>query len=491
MGAAEHGHRSVTPLGSLAPARQSSQEPGGARAENDRRPTVLGKDGWLAFVLGTVAQCYLVLLLALTAIGTLPLAFGWDASVVQTGSMRPDIAPGDLVQTSPLPDSEPVPLGAVVQFSAPAAGGGEHQVVHRIVAKGDATGEWVTQGDANIDPDSTALTREKITGQGRLLVRWVGLPSLWWSTGQLGPFLAWLVGTVAATWLTLWTWPGDDSRRTDARGVQVPRARSGLGRARRGSAVPRPGARRAWVRTSAVVGLAALAAGTLALVGPERASAAFTARTTNVNSTFTVASWSNLSLGRASTYAILACTRISNADSHSVVLGNVGVTPGTSVSGFNAVDITGNVDKNTPGAANARTDALAVYDAIGRRPATGSAPATVTGTLLPGTLRRTGPVTLQGTVTLDARGDASSVFVVQADALTFAPGTKVVLANGAATDKVFFVSGSTATVGSAVALRGVLLAQSDVSLDKDTTVAGRVISLQGGVSTKSVSVTQP
>ena len=470
VGAAERGPHDphlVTLLGSLAPARTLPQEPGSARAETDPRPSVLGKDGWFAFVLGTVAQCYLVLLIALVGIATLPVALGWQASVVQTGSMRPHIQPGDVVLSSPLPDDQPVPLGSVVQFRAPAVGGGEHQVVHRIVAEGDTAGEWVTRGDANADQDSTALTRDKITGQGRLLVRWVGLPSLWWSTGQLAPLATFLVVTVAATWLTLWTWPGSDRSRR----VRAPRERLG--------------------RTAAVVGVVGLAAATMALVAPEQSSAAFTAKTANVQSTFKVASWSTLSLGRATSYAVLACTRITNSDSHSTVLGSIGVAPGTSVTGFNAVDVTGAVDKNTPGAVNARADAQALYGAIAARSATGTAPATLTGTLTPGTLRSAGAVTVQGTLVLDARGDASAVFVVQAGALSFAPSTQVVLTNGAAADKVFFVSDSTTTAGTSAALGGVLLGQGDITLDKGTTLTGRAISLQGAVATKNASIVQP
>jgi signal peptidase I len=475
----------MTLLGSPPRADIAPHGPGGARTEGPpRTPTaVLSRDGWLALVLGTAARCYLVLLLSLTAIATLPTALGWEASVVQTGSMRPHIQPGDVVLSSPLPDSDPVPLGSVVQFTAPAAGGGEHQVVHRIVAPGDSPHEWVTQGDANIDPDSTALTRDKITGQGRLLVRWAGLPSLWHGTGQTGPLLAWLGVSLGAVCLSLWPSPSNgDLHRPHRRQCHPADGDDG---SREGAT------RRRATGAPVVAAVAVLTAGTLALVAPEHASAAFTARTANLRSSFAVASWSTLSLGRATTYAVLAGTRINNADSHSTVVGSIGVSPGTNVSGFNAVDVTGSIDRNTPGAVNARTDALALYDAIGKRPATGAAPTTVTGTVRPGTLRTAGPVTVQGTVTFDAGGDPSAVFVVQAGTVTFAPGTRVVLANGAAPDKIFFVSGSTTTVGWGSALRGVLLGQGDMLLDKDAALVGRAISLQGAVTTKGAAVAQP
>jgi signal peptidase len=85
-----------------------------------------------------------VLLVTLLA----PLALGWRPVVVLTGSMRPAIAPGDLVLAEPL---EPARLrpGDVVTFPDPSRGG--RLVTHRVralEAVGDAV-EVTTRGDAN------------------------------------------------------------------------------------------------------------------------------------------------------------------------------------------------------------------------------------------------------------------------------------------------------------------------------------------------------
>ncbi|GIG19285.1 hypothetical protein Cch01nite_00090 [Cellulomonas chitinilytica] len=440
-------------------------------ARPDARPAVLSRDGWAAFVLGTLSRCYLSFVVALTVIAALPLAFGFRGSVVQTGSMEPHISPGDLVLSTPLPQDSPIPLGGVVEFWGPAAGGGQHRVVHRIVAPGRTPQEWITKGDANDDADSTALTRDKITGQGRLLVRWVGLPSMWLAGHQYVPLVSWLAGTGAAVWLAAWSWPRDDERRR-----------------------PAPGRRREHLKPAVAVSVVAVSVAGLVLNASPASSAAFTARTSNVHNTFAAGTWSTLSLGRATSYAILACTRIANAEVLGIgssITGSIGVSPGTGVTGFWPWDVTGSTDKNTAGAVNARTDALKLYGDLNALAATGTAPSTLTGTVTPGVLRRSGPVTVSGTVTFDAGGDPSRTFVVSGSSLTFAPGATVALKRGAAPDKIFFVSGSTVTAGDGSQLRGVLLANGDVTINRDSTLQGRAISLQGAVTLTRVQVTQP
>jgi hypothetical protein len=100
-------------------------------------------------------------------------------------------------------------------------------------------------------------------------------------------------------------------------------------------------------------------------------------------------------------------------------------------------------------------------------------------------------VSVQGTLTLDARGDSSAIFVVQGSSLTFAQGANVVLANGAAPDRVFFVSTSTVSVGDSARVRGVLRASGDIVLNRASTLTGRAVSVNGAVSLTSATVTQP
>src|SRR5438445_2934692 len=74
--------------------------------------------------------------------------FGYRAVFMTTGSMRPAIAPGDLVIVRPV-DPDSIRVGDVITFQAPL---GRHQLVtHRVVAvTPSAQGpEFKTRGDAN------------------------------------------------------------------------------------------------------------------------------------------------------------------------------------------------------------------------------------------------------------------------------------------------------------------------------------------------------
>jgi signal peptidase I len=210
--------------------------------------------GWAGLIAATGAQVYLVLLLALAVIAVLPSVLGWHATVIQTGSMRPHIDPGDAVVLAPWSPGDPVPMGGVVQYLSPAAAeadGTERLRVHRIVAE-DPEGTYVTAGDANAEVDSTPLREEQITGQARLLVPGIGLPGLWLGTGNLPALAAWSALTVVAVVATV----------------------LGMGPTRGG------------VKTGSALGLVA---GLLALVlagATAFSAAAFTATTANAANTF-------------------------------------------------------------------------------------------------------------------------------------------------------------------------------------------------------------
>jgi hypothetical protein len=80
-----------------------------------------------------------------------------------------------------------------------------------------------------------------------------------------------------------------------------------------------------------------------------------------------------------------------------------------------------------------------------------------------------------GTLTLDAGGNPAAVFVFEAPS-TFitGSGTSVVLAGGAQACNVFFLVGSSATLGTNTAFLGNILASTSVTLTTGATVTGRV-----------------
>jgi signal peptidase I len=113
--------------------------------------------------------------------------------------MAPRIDPGDVVVSAPLALGQGVPLGRVVVFTTPPSHDGSptRTVVHRVVTD-SADGTYVTAGDANPAEDTTPLVRERVLGQARLLVPYVGLPTVWIGAQAWPALLAWLVLTAAA-----------------------------------------------------------------------------------------------------------------------------------------------------------------------------------------------------------------------------------------------------------------------------------------------------
>ena len=124
-----------------------------------------------------------------------PLALGWKASAIVSGSMEPRIHVGDVVVTSPVDPRAIVP-GQVVMFPDPD--GGARTIMHRVVEITEDD-RLVTRGDANQSADTTPVERSSVLGVGRIRVPWVGLPRLWFQTGNHPPLVGLAVLLTMAT----------------------------------------------------------------------------------------------------------------------------------------------------------------------------------------------------------------------------------------------------------------------------------------------------
>lgn len=177
----------------------------------------------------------------------LPVAFGWGSQIVLTGSMRPGIAPGDLVVSAPVAPAlvRPGPPGQVVVVDNPARPG--TRLVHRVVRR-NADGSFTTKGDANPSEDSAAVPEKNVRGMARLRTPKVGLPMLWLHEGRRVPVLAvfavltglgWLARAAERTGTSTETSTGTSTRtstRTTAgsrAGIRTPRHARRKGRRRR------------------------------------------------------------------------------------------------------------------------------------------------------------------------------------------------------------------------------------------------------------------
>jgi len=177
----------------------------------------------------------------------------------------------------------------------------------------------------------------------------------------------------------------------------------------------------------------------------------------------------------------------------SLVTGDLGVSPGTAITGFPPGLVIGTQHAADAVALKAQTDLTTAYnDAAGRTPAR-SVPADIGGqTLVRGVYKAAGPLGITGTVTLDAKGNANAVFIFQVGStLITAPNSTVALINGAQPCNVFWQVGSSATLDTNTTFVGTIMALQSASLLTGSTVAGRVLARNGAVTLDTNTITRP
>jgi hypothetical protein len=197
-------------------------------------------------------------------------------------------------------------------------------------------------------------------------------------------------------------------------------------------------------------------------------------------------------LGTADSFAVLAGSTVTNTGP-SVVTGDLGVSPGSAVTGFPPGTVNGTIHAANAVAAQAQSDLTAAYiNAAGR-----ACQVALTGQDLGGkTLTRavycfTSSAQLTGTLTLDAQGDPNAVFIFQiGSTLTTASGSNVNLINGAQSCNVFWQVGSSATLGTTTTFRGNILALTSITATTGATVDGRLLARNGAVTLDSNTVTR-
>ena len=86
-----------------------------------------------------------------------------------------------------------------------------------------------------------------------------------------------------------------------------------------------------------------------------------------------------------------------------------------------------------------------------------------------------------GTLTLDGGGDPNARFVFQAGSSIVTAGD-VVLINGAQAQNVYWVSGSSVTLGTASQIKGNVVALTSITLVDTANLIGRALARNGSVS---------
>jgi uncharacterized repeat protein (TIGR01451 family) len=196
-------------------------------------------------------------------------------------------------------------------------------------------------------------------------------------------------------------------------------------------------------------------------------------------------------LGTAANFAVLAGSTVTNTGP-TTINGDLGLSPGTSVTGFPPGRLNGTLHVADSVAVQAQTDLTAAYNNAAARPVTATVPVELGGTTLTAGVYHSaaGTFGITGTLTLDAQGDPNAVFIFQAaSTLITAAASNVTLINGAQASNVFWVVGSSATLGTNSTLRGTVMALASITVTTGTSIDGRALARNGAVTLDTNTVT--
>jgi hypothetical protein len=193
---------------------------------------------------------------------------------------------------------------------------------------------------------------------------------------------------------------------------------------------------------------------------------------------------SAVNLGTAKPFVVLGGSAVTNTGP-SVLNGDLGVAPGTSLTGFGLPAVVNGATHDNDAVANiAQGDLTTAYNVAAGQPVSPGHVLTGTNlgnrTLTAGAYRYASSAQLTGQLTLDAQGDANAQFVFEiGSTLTTASASSVKLVNGASPCNVYWQVGSSATLGTTTAFQGNLMALQDITLNNGASVVGRALAKRG------------
>ena len=197
-------------------------------------------------------------------------------------------------------------------------------------------------------------------------------------------------------------------------------------------------------------------------------------------------------LQTAANFAVLAGSGITDT-TPSVIVGDAGSSPTTS-NGLTGAEVTGtNYTAASSVVDQAKIDLTGAYGtAAAATPAVDKSGVDLgTMTLAPGVYSFSSSAQLTGTVTLDAAGDPSAVWIFKiGSTLTTASASVVNIINSGQACNVFWQVGSSATLGTGTQFAGNILALTSITDNGGSTVNGRLLAQNGAVTLNNTHVTK-
>jgi len=198
--------------------------------------------------------------------------------------------------------------------------------------------------------------------------------------------------------------------------------------------------------------------------------------------------FAQIPLGTAQNFAVLGGSTVTNTGA-TLITGNLGVAPGSSVTGFPPGVVTGgSIHANDAVAAQAQSDLTTAYNTAAGTPCGVDLTGQNLGGLVltPGVYCFTSSAALTGTLTLNFQGNPNAFFLFKiGSTLTTSSASAVVLTNDLGVScpaNVDWQIGSSATLGTGSTFVGNILALSSVTVTTGANVIGRTLARNGAVT---------
>jgi Ice-binding-like len=191
-------------------------------------------------------------------------------------------------------------------------------------------------------------------------------------------------------------------------------------------------------------------------------------------------------LGVAETFAVLGGSAVTNTGA-TVITGDVGVSPGSSIAGFPPGQVSGTVYNSGPVATAAQADIGTAFGFTAGQACDQDLSGLDLGgmTITPGVYCYASSAQLTGVLKLDALGDPTATWLFKTtSSLTTASNAAVVLVNGGSqcTNNITWHIGSSATVGSGSIFLGNIIANTSITLATGAGNTGSLYAHTGAVT---------